>query len=76
MKNGFTLIEFLIVLTIIGILIAISVPSFQATKIVKRLNNTNLTSCIAGYVFTNTQPPKQIIDSEGKGIPCSSNFSN
>ena len=71
MKNGFTLIEFLIVLTIIGILIAISVPSFQA-----RVNNTNITSCIAGYVFTNTQPPKQIIDSEGKGIPCSSNFSN
>ena len=66
MKNGFTIIELLIVITIIGILAAVAFKGVSNKgKAVGRA-----TTCIAGYTFTNSKPPVQVMDENGNGIPC------
>lgn len=68
MKNGFTLIELMIVMAIIGILVAVAYPVATGKTVREGFHETK---CVAGYTFTNTRNPVQILDNQGKGIPCS-----
>ncbi len=63
MKNGFTLIELMIVLAIIGILVAMIVPVITGKSQSKPDHK-----CIAGYAFTFGGT--QILSENGKGVPC------
>jgi len=68
-SKGFTAIELMIVLAIIGILAAVAYPVITGKTARESFNETK---CVAGYTFTNTNNPVQILDQNGKGIPCSS----
>jgi prepilin-type N-terminal cleavage/methylation domain-containing protein len=64
-KNGFTLIELMIVLSIVGILVAMIVPVITGKTSAGPLPDHK---CIAGYAFTFGGV--QILSENGKGIPC------
>ena len=76
--KGFTLIEFLIILAIIGIFLAIAIPGIQ--NYAEDSYNTNVKTqttqknyeCIGGYKFIINQngDPVQIIGSNGHGVEC------
>lgn len=66
-NKGFTLIELMIVIAIIGILAAVALPLFTGKTAREHYSETK---CVAGYTFTNTKTPAQVLDSQGKGIPC------
>ena len=68
MKNGFTLIELMIVIAILGILVAVALPVITGKNVREHVSDTK---CIAGYTFTNNARPVQVFDNQGKGIPCS-----
>ena len=67
MKNGFTLIELMIVIAVVGILFAVAYPVITGKNVRETIRETK---CIAGYTFTNNRTPVQVMDSDGKGIPC------
>lgn len=63
MKNGFTLIELMIVIAIVGIIVSVLVPVF---------NPDALSTCRNGYVFTRGKGGNvtQVLDENGHGIKC------
>lgn len=85
MKTGFTLIELMIIMAIMGILAAVAIPSYQdynckhngsctaeskarVERSKARFETTDGTICIGGYKFVGD---KQLIGSNGGGVPCS-----
>jgi len=81
MKNGFTVVEFMIVVAIVGILFAIAYPQYMKYKDPNwRREYTQKSSpidkpsfeCIGGYKFVMDKDgnPIQIIGSNGNGVEC------
>lgn len=67
-QRGIAIIEMMIVLVIIGIFVAAAYPMISGKTVHEGFRETK---CVAGYTFTNTRNPNQILDHQGKGIPCS-----
>lgn len=76
--KGFTLIEAVIVLAIVGILLAVVLPVMLGTTKGKRLNGTWGANgfieerCIGGYrvLIGSNGKPEQIIGDNGSGVRC------
>lgn len=77
MKYGFTFIEFMIVVAIVGIIVAAAWPQYVAHKCktkgkcsnVQPLDNQPLTMCIAGFQFLR-DGKTQVLNQNGGGVPC------
>ena len=60
-NKGFTIIEFMIVIAIIGIIAAVAIPAFS-------VNHHALGSCYNGYLMTPAGT--QMVDTAGQVITC------
>jgi prepilin-type N-terminal cleavage/methylation domain-containing protein len=68
-SNGFTLIELMIVIAIIGILLAVIVPAFSTTQ--------NADGSICRYDMKYDRATgRQVIGPNGGGIPCDAPINN
>ncbi len=82
MKNGFSLVEMMIVVSIIGIMVAVAIPSYENYLASKQFDQKKFhrlpgggkvfVDCLEGYKFlvAKNGVPQQIFNEEKKGIRC------
>lgn len=81
-RNGFTLIELMIIVAFVGILLAFAIPAFRETpnpshhttarqETVSSWNEPSSSVCIEGFKFVKAGASiTQILDQNGNGVAC------
>jgi prepilin-type N-terminal cleavage/methylation domain-containing protein len=71
MQKGFTLIELMIVIAIIGIVVSIFLPLLDGKSSKWSVFGWTEEVCVGGYKFVQARNAiTQILDAQGHGVPC------